>query len=344
MIAPCPANETVKVLAVIPCLNEIAQIEQVVTALLDDAETLDLRIVIADGGSTDGTAEVAKTLAAAHPHVMFVRNDKKIQAAAVNRAVELYGADCDLLLRVDAHCGYPRNYAAQLVAVQRQTLADSVVVSMTAQGVSCFQRAVAAAQNSRLGNGGSAHRRQGEGRFVDHGHHALMTIAAFKAVSGYDERFTHNEDAELDVRLGSSGFRIWLAGAPSISYFPRKTPLSLFRQYFNYGKGRAKTLIKHKKRPRARQLLPLAIAPAAALGLLSPLEAAFAAPFALWTALCLGYGAAIGFKAKSLCAAFSGVAAMVMHLAWSLGFFAAVIRHWAGKGLPWRGAKLAEAR
>jgi hypothetical protein len=59
-----------------------------------------------------------------------------------------------------------------------------------------------------------AHRARGQGAFVDHGHHALMSIAAFRAVGGYDPDFAHNEDAELDHRLRAAGYDIWLTGAP----------------------------------------------------------------------------------------------------------------------------------
>ena len=37
-----------------------------------------------------------------------------------------------------------------------------------------------------------------------------MRIAAFRAVGGYDESFSHNEDAELDYRLRQAGYRIWM--------------------------------------------------------------------------------------------------------------------------------------
>ena len=60
---------------------------------------------------------------------------------------------------------------------------DSVVVAMNTIGKGGFQTAVAAAQNSKLGNGGASHRSAGgEGRWVEHGHHALMRVAAFRAV------------------------------------------------------------------------------------------------------------------------------------------------------------------
>ena len=33
-----------------------------------------------------------------------------------------------------------------------------------------------------------------------------MRIAAFRGVGGYDESFSHNEDAELDYRLRQAGY------------------------------------------------------------------------------------------------------------------------------------------
>jgi succinoglycan biosynthesis protein ExoA len=135
------------------------------------------------------------------------------------------------------------------------TGAESVVVSMTARGVTCFQKAAAAAQNSRLGNGGSAHRRLAEGRFVDHGHHALMNINAYRSVGGYDETFTHNEDAELDARLIAAGYRIYLCPGADITYYPRTSLTSLFRQYRNFGRGRAMTILKHRMKPKLRQMI-----------------------------------------------------------------------------------------
>ena len=48
-----------------------------------------------------------------------------------------------------------------------------------------------------------------------------MRIAAFRAVGGYDESFSHNEDAELDLRLTREGGRIWLTDKVRIGYHPR---------------------------------------------------------------------------------------------------------------------------
>ena len=111
---------------------------------------------------------------------------------------------------------------------------------MVSAGAGVFQRLNAATQNSRIGNGGSKHRRRGAGEFVDHGHHALMEIAAFRALGGYDPDFTHNEDAELDHRLRGAGHRIWLTGRTEITYFPRAGLAPLARQYFSTSGGAAR--------------------------------------------------------------------------------------------------------
>jgi succinoglycan biosynthesis protein ExoA len=197
---------------------------------------------------------------------------------------------------------------------------------MIAGGQSCFQKAAAAAQNSRLGNGGSAHRMAGQGRPTDHGHHALMRISAFKSVGGYDETFSHNEDAELDVRLKRAGCRIWLSGGEPVVYYPRRSARALVRQYWNYGRGRARTLLKHRIRPKLRQSLPLAVAPALALAAFFPVSQLFAVPAFIWAGLCLGYGGVLGLKECQLCASQSGVAAMIMHFAWSAGFLAMLVQ------------------
>ncbi len=307
------------VLIVIPCLNEEAHLPGLLARLVE--ESGEALIVVADGGSRDRSVEIVQEIAARNGNVRLLPNPRRLQSAAVNLAARTFGQGRRWLVRIDAHCGYPAGYARGLVAAAERTGAASVVAPMVTRGEACFQRACATAQNSRLGTGGSAHRHVGEGRFVDHGHHALMALDAFLAVGGYDEQFSHNEDAELDVRLTRAGGRIWLEPALAIVYHPRKTVLGLARQYFKYGEGRARTAQRHLTPLKARQALPLAIAPIVLVAILGgPFFWPLAIPAAVWAAACLGFGLWLGFRDRSLCASLSGVAAMVMHFAWSAGF------------------------
>lgn len=317
----------IPVLVVIPCLNEASHIEALVVALRAQTSDLDATIVIADGGSTDGTQEIAQVLADKYGgDVVLLHNPKKLQGAAVNLAVERFGNACKYVIRIDAHGSYPADYCLQLLTEAEQKNADAVVVSMVTEGTNPVSAAAAAVQNSHLGNGGSKHRSQAKGQWIDHGHHALMRISAFRAVGGYDELFSHNEDAELDYRLGAAGYRIWLTAKTTMTYYPRSSLGALFRQYLNYGKGRARNLLKHKVWPKARQSLPLLVFPAVVfVGLHPILGVVSLLPAVTWMAVCLGYGLALSIRASQPKLLLAGVSAIVMHFAWSLGFWLQLI-------------------
>jgi succinoglycan biosynthesis protein ExoA len=308
-------------LVIVPCLNEQRHIEQVVAKLAREAERLDLKVIVADGGSTDRTCSIVQGIARSNARIALMENPKRVQSAAINAAVNKYGSGSRFLIRVDAHASYPDRYCEALLSVQARTQADSVVVTMRTVGSSCFQRAAAAAQNSLLGNGGSAHRNETADRWVQHGHHALMTIDAFKAVGGYDETFTHNEDAELDARLVDRGFRIYLTGEVRVTYYPRGSVVGLVQQYFNFGRGRARNFLKHPESVKFRHLVLVGVAPTLCLGLLTPISTIFALPGLAWAGLCVGYGIVLGGRLRDPCAAAAGIAAMAMQAGWSFGFF-----------------------
>ena len=310
-----------KVLIVIPRLNERGHIEKLLADVGADTAELDRLIVVADGGSTDGTADILAEITAHDACVKVVFNPKRIQSAGVNLAVRAFGEGRQWLVRLDAHAQYPAGYIGTLIAEAHRTGAASVVVAMTSHGTECFQSAVATVQNSVLGAGGAPHRRGGKAQFVDHGHHALFDLQCFTAVGGYDESASHNEDAEFDLRLSRAGGKIWLTRAVEIVYFPRNSVQALYRQYICYGRGRAATLVRHRKIPKLRQVLPAAVAPAIAAVFLTPWHIIAAIPALFWAVLCMLFGAALGLRLGLRGAAFAGIAAMTIHTAWSVGFW-----------------------
>jgi succinoglycan biosynthesis protein ExoA len=317
---------------IVPTLNEARHIGALLDDLLVEAEALDARIIVADGGSTDGTRDIAAQRAETQPRVVLMDNPQRIQSAAINQAVGQFGNGIDYLIRIDAHGAYPADYCRQLVAEAEERQVGSIVVPMTTVGHAAFQRAVATAQNSAIGTGGSAHRTGKISGPVDHGHHALMRVDAFKEVGGYDQSFRFNEDAELDHRLRQAGHTIWLTGRTGMTYYPRSTASGLFRQYFGYGGGRARNIFKHRMRPRLRQMAPLAILPVVSLAALSIWHWGFLLPLALWGIGCIALGIHAARKhypeygMPMLLSPLVGVAAMIMHFAWSSGFWAHVAK------------------
>lgn len=315
------------VLVIIPCLNEALHIVGLVETLLGQLFSRPASlIIIADGGSTDGTIELARALEMNHDMVRYMDNPQRLQSAAVNLAVGTFGKNFDYFVRIDAHANYPSDFISVLVREAQNQHAASVVVLMDTVGRQSKQKAIATAQNSRLGNGGSQHRLAGQanGQWVDHGHHALMRINAFQSVGGYDESFSHNEDAELDIRMGQSGHKIWLTGATHVNYFPRTSFSGLARQYFNFGSGRARTTFKHQVPLKLRQLLPAILFPVSFLVVFSPFLWILALPFVSWVTLVLIFGTQTALHSdddKSVTTVAHTVwAVCIMHMAWSAGF------------------------
>lgn len=308
-------------LIVIPCLNEAAHIGALLDQLRPAAARLDARIIVADGGSTDGTLAIVKDIVAKDQRVVLLNNKRRIQSAAINLAVGTFGEGADYLIRIDAHGGYPDDYCDRLVEEALATGADSVVVSMLTSGSGTVQKAAAAAQNSKLGTGGSKHRHLSGGEWIDHGHHALMRISAFEAVGGYDETFSHNEDAELDYRLRQAGYKIWMSGKTQMVYYPRASLSGLYFQYLGYGRGRAKNVLKHRVIPKVRQMVLLLVFPVVLLAAFSFVYWLAAVPLLVWASVCLFYGLSTAIRQRNADIALAGVSAMVMHLGWSVGFW-----------------------
>lgn len=313
-------------LVVIPCLNEREHIASAILAALNDTLAAESLIVVADGGSTDGTQDIIADVSRAHPQVRLLHNPARIQSAGINLAVRAFGSGREWLVRMDAHAAYPQNFATSLVETALAQHAQAVVVPMRSvaaqgQGGSCFQIAAATAQNSRLGTGGAAHRMGRSSCWIDHGHHALIRIETYQGVGGYDETLETNEDVDFDIRLLQSGGRIWLSMENEIQYFPRRSLASLCKQYFKFGRGRANTFYKHQHKPKPRQWIMICLAPAVLSAVFWPLSSIFLLPAVAWMSICLVYGAALGLQTRTPCAAGSGVAAMAMHLSWSLGYW-----------------------
>ncbi|WP_334656941.1 glycosyltransferase family 2 protein [Sphingomonas panaciterrae] len=315
-------------IVVIPVLNEAAHLPRLLEQFVADP-VVD-RIVVADGGSTDGSREIVTAWAAHDTRIVLLANPDRIQSAGINRAVAIHGGAHRWLLRVDAHCRYPDGYARRLLAAAETKNATSVVVPLVTTGSGCFQRAAAAAQNSAIGTGGSAHRHLGQGRFVDHGHHALMNLALFRQVGGYCAAMHCNEDAELDHRLVAAGGRIWLEPGAAVGYFPRSTPKGLWRQYRRYGEGRARNIARHRMRLKPRQAIPLLVPIALALLPLAFLSPLLALPALFWATAVGGAGIAVGLRTGGGCALFSGIAAMIMHAAWGFGYIKERLTHPGG--------------
>jgi hypothetical protein len=174
----------------------------------------------------------------------------------------------EIILRMDVHARYAPDYVRQCVDVLKETGADNVGGAARAISETWFQRALCLALDSPLGVGGSRYRNADQEGEVE-----TVFLGAFRrhvldAVGGYDPNAVTNEDAELNQRILERGGKVYLSRKIVAYYFPRDSFRGLARQYFKYGKGRARTLLKHRRFPSPRPAIPffMCVSGAALLG------------------------------------------------------------------------------
>jgi glycosyltransferase involved in cell wall biosynthesis len=279
-----------------------------------------MEVVVADGGSTDGTQALVDAEIANGRPVRMVPNPERIQAEGLNRAAAV--ARHDLLIRCDAQSRLPPDAVELLVEEHgRIPMANVGGRQVAVASGSAFGDAVAAVYNTRLGSGGARYRRGTRPAEVDTVYLGSWPKAAFLAVGGFDPSVGPNEDSELNLRWRRAGGRVRLLPQLAIAYQPRTTPVALARQYFRYGYWRTRTLRRHRAlHPRQiAALAPLSAALMALAGRTVPaLGQTTALPLAGYGALVIGAGLTVpGRPAVRLLAP---VALAIMHLSWGAGF------------------------
>ena len=193
-------------------------------------------------------------LAAEDPRIVLIDNPGRIQSAGLNAAIRR--ARGDVIVRMDVHCEYERDYVSRCVEALERTGAYNVGGAQRAKASTAFQAAVCAALDSPLGVGGAGYRSPHRDGFVDTVFLGAFRRRVFEEVGLYDPGAVTNEDAELNQRIHVAGHGIYLSREIVVHYYPRATFRALARQYFRYGQGRSRTLLKHWKLLSPRPFIP----------------------------------------------------------------------------------------
>ncbi len=247
---------TVKLSIIVPCRNERRHIR----AFLDNLRELqipagtDHEILIADGGSDDGTRELLEIERETLPKLTILDNPEQAVAPGLNLAIRQ--SQSDVIVRLDVHTRYAPDYLVECIRALKESNAENVGGPWIARGVCPKSRAIALAfQPAFVSGGGKAHDPLYEG-WVDTVYlgcwrrHTLMRLGCF------DESMIRAQDSELNLRIIRSGGRIWQTPRIRSFYEPRSSYRHLFWQYMQYGYWKAVTLDRHRKPASLRQLIP----------------------------------------------------------------------------------------
>ncbi len=303
---------------IVATLDEVDNIDHVIdTALASRHVTM---VVIADGGSIDGTRERVAQRALDDPRVQFIDNPHRVQSAGLNVAAS--SADTDLLVRLDGHTTYAPDYVDASVAAWRTDLA--VGGPMTARGETPWSEATAYAMDDPMAIGPARFHHATAPEDVDTVYLGTFERAAFLDVGGY-RTFPSGtvEDTDFYRRWRALGGVVRVDPAIRSWYHPRSTWRGLWRQYVRYGRGKAELLWTNGRLPSLRPVAPAGLVMLLAAG---TIVAVVSTPWPLVVLVGM-WGLLLGVVATRSPARRlrTAAAAATMHLAYGTGLWAGVL-------------------
>lgn len=318
---------------IMPVRNESAFIEQCLSAILQQDYPADrMEILIADGASDDDT--VAKIQAYHDPRIRIFPNPDRLQAHGLNVLIDHAGGD--YIVRVDGHTLLAPDYVSTCVRVLQETGADNVGGKQNAVGVTPMGRAIATANASwfAVPSGFKTSDQNGPTDTVFLG---AWPREVFQRVGKFEPSYHPNEDYMLNYHIRQAGGVVYLSQDIHSTYIGRQSLDKLWRQYFNYGYGKAQVALTMPESLRPRHLVaPLFVAGLFGGGIIGLFWKRAAA---LWQFVLMLYGVVMGIATiQALHEQVDDSAEqqaqlwrvplvfITLHVAWGLGFITRLIQ------------------
>jgi len=316
---------------IVPIRNEADFIERAIRSILDnDYPAEKIEILVVDGMSDDGTREIVARLSKTDSRVKMLDNPKRIVPAAMN--IGLKAARGELFIRVDGHVEIPADFiAASIRCLHEHPEAWVAGGYIKTVADNYTGQAIASAMRSPIGVGNSRFRLGDYEGWVDTlafgTHHGWIV----DKVGYFDEELVRNQDDEFNLRIILAGGKIWMSKSIQSTYFSRGSLGKLWRQYFQYGFWRIRTLQKHKRPASFRQLVPLLfvlslLLPGLAGFLWKPLWILLVIEAALYVLLLVIGALDVGRKSGWRYVPLAPVVFAILHFAYGLGCLWGVVR------------------
>ena len=245
-------------------LNEIATIDALLASVAAQSRPAD-EVVIADGGSTDGTRE---RLAEWSDRLPLKVVDAPGSTIARGRNLAIAATECQLIAVTDAGVRLEPDWLQKLLA-QLTPVVDAVSGFFVPDAHTLFEQAMGATVLP-------AREDVKAERFLPSSRSVLFRRNAWERAGRYPEWLDYCEDLVFDLALKRAGCRLAFAPDARVWFRPRGSLASFFRQYFCYARGDGKADLWRSRhairylaytgltivlvRPSARKLALLALA------------------------------------------------------------------------------------
>ncbi len=270
---------------IIPCRKEEKYIGNCLDSILANDYPRDrLEILVVDGMSEDGTREIITKYAQRHSFIKLLDNPKQIIPSAMN--VGIRNANGKIIMKIDAHSIYPREYISNCVRFLSEYHADNVggICKIIPRSNTKIAEAIAFGLSHPFGSG-NAHVKIGakEPHLADTVAFGCYRREVFEEIGLFNEELPGSSDMDFNTRLKRAGGKIVLFPEIFTGYYSDPDFKTFWKHNFSDGVWATYVLKFKSKAWSLRHWIPLIfVSSLIGLGVLSLIFHTFCwLPFAL---------------------------------------------------------------
>ncbi len=252
-----------------PIYNEEKYIARCIESIMaQDYPKDDLEVLFVDGMSTDRTREIIASYLPQCPYLRVLDNPQKIVPPALN--IGIREAKGDIIIRLDAHAIFPKNYFSELVKNLSALGAENVGGVCRTLPVDDTPICVGIANvlSSSFGMGNSYFRVGAKDVMeVDTVPFGCFHREIFDRIGYFDEELIRNQDDEFNGRIIKNGGKIYLLPHLVIDYYARDSIKKVYKMFYQYGLFKPLVNKKLGRPATIRQFFPLLFVLGLLLGL-----------------------------------------------------------------------------
>jgi glycosyltransferase involved in cell wall biosynthesis len=222
---------------IIPCRNEEKYIGKVLDNVIAQDYPKDFQeVFVVDGESEDKTRDIIQDYTAKYKNINYLSNPERVVPFALNKAIKM--ARGSIILRMDAHAVYPKNYVSELVKGIYDYNCENTGGAWITEPANKSLQAMAIAESTSHPFGiGNAYYRLSikKPKKVDTVPFGCYKREVFDQIGLFDEDLVRNQDDEFNARLIKNGGSIFLLPHIKIKYYCRGTFGKIANMFYQYG-------------------------------------------------------------------------------------------------------------